>query len=86
MDERNLEQTLSELLQTIGNSANAAPEITSAVASGSHEKLQQAVTSLQDSLDYLRLMVKYLVFDLEATRRENAHLRKMLEEDSGESQ
>ena len=27
------------------------------------------------SLDYLRLSIKYLVFDLEATRRENAYLR-----------
>jgi len=38
------------------------------------------VRSLQDSLDHLRLSVKYLVFDLEATRRENTYLRKMLRE------
>ena len=30
-------------------------------------------------LDYLRLRVKYLTFDLEATRRENQYLRRMLE-------
>ena len=36
--------------------------------------------SLQESLDYLRLSIKYLVFDLEATRRENGYLRRMLEE------
>ena len=34
---------------------------------------------LQESLDYLRLSIKYLVFDLEATRRENQYLRKLLE-------
>jgi hypothetical protein len=34
-------------------------------------------------MDYLRLSIKYLVFDLEATRRENAHLRQMLEEEPG---
>ena len=35
---------------------------------------------LQESLDYLRLSVKYLVFDLEATRRENAYLRRLVEQ------
>src|SRR5436305_8349477 len=48
-----------------------------------HERLRATVSSLQESLDYLRLSIKYLVFDLEATRRENGYLRKMLEEQSG---
>jgi transcriptional antiterminator len=47
-----------------------------------HEKLRRTVSSLQESLDYLRLSIKYLVFDLEATRRENGYLRRMLEEAS----
>jgi hypothetical protein len=33
---------------------------------------------VEESLDHLRLHVKYLVFDLEATRRENRYLRQML--------
>lgn len=37
--------------------------------------------SLEDSLDFLRLNVKYLLFDLEATRRENEHLRQLLKEE-----
>lgn len=45
-----------------------------------HEKLRKTVGLLQDSLDQLRLSVKYLVFDLEATRRENDYLRKLLAE------
>ena len=44
-----------------------------------HERLRQQVSGLQESLDYLRLSIKYLVFDLEATRRENGYLRRMLE-------
>ncbi|MBX3396833.1 MAG: hypothetical protein KF841_15865 [Phycisphaerae bacterium] len=81
MDERSLEKTLTELLQTVGINS-AAPEIASAVQTTTqNDQLHQAVSNLQDSLDYLRLTVKYLLFDLEATRRENAHLRKMLEED-----
>src|SRR5436305_9202179 len=48
-----------------------------------HERLRATVSSLQESLDYLRLSIKYLVFDLEATRRENTYLRKMPEETTG---
>jgi hypothetical protein len=48
-----------------------------------HERLRATVSTLQESLDYLRLSIKYLVFDLEATRRENGYLRKMLEETTG---
>ncbi len=43
-----------------------------------HERMKESVAKLQESLDYLRLSVKYLVFDLEATRRENKYLRKMI--------
>ena len=41
-------------------------------------KLKKSET-LDESLEHLRLIVKYLLFDLEATRRENLYLRKMLE-------
>lgn len=44
------------------------------------ERIQASVSELQESLDYLRLSIKYLVFDLEATRRENAYLRKLVEQ------
>jgi len=47
-----------------------------------HERLRATVSSLQESLDYLRLSIKYMMFDLEATRRENGYLRRMLEESS----
>ncbi|QQE10672.1 hypothetical protein JD969_14335 [Planctomycetota bacterium] len=46
-----------------------------------HDQLKKTVDGLQESLDYLRLSIKYLVFDLEATRRENAYLRKIIEEE-----
>ncbi len=35
--------------------------------------MQQAIASMQEEMDNLRLSVKYLVFDLEATRRERDH-------------
>src|SRR4051812_40112096 len=51
-----------------------------------HERLKQTVSGLQESLDYLRLSVKYLVFDLEATRRENQYLRRLLDRQHGRAQ
>lgn len=48
-----------------------------------HQELKKTVHSLHESIDFLRLSIKYLLFDLEATRRENNYLRKMLEEQAG---
>jgi len=47
-----------------------------------HQKLRESVGGLQESLDYVRVSVKYLLFDLEATRRENAQLRKLIEDNN----
>lgn len=48
-----------------------------------HDRMRRAIAELQESLDYLRLGVKYLVFDLEATRRENQYLRALLDRMGG---
>ena len=42
-------------------------------------KVKEAV---HNKLDYLRLCFKDILFNLEATERENAYLRRMLEEDT----
>lgn len=86
MDENSFQKKLAELVQEIGNLPDAEKSKMTALAEQTkerHEKLRKTVNSLQDSIDYLRLSIKYLLFDLEATRRENAYLRKMLEEQSG---
>lgn len=44
------------------------------------EITRRIIHTLQEEMDTLRLSVKYLVFDLEATRRENEQLRRMLAE------
>jgi len=44
-----------------------------------HEDIGKTMGALQESIDFLRLSIKYVLFDLEATRRENAYLRKMLD-------
>ena len=48
-----------------------------------HGELKKNIACLQESLDFLRVSVKYLVFDLEATRRENTSLKKLLKEKNG---
>jgi hypothetical protein len=42
--------------------------------------MRREMAALEDSLDHVRLAIKYLVFDLEATKRENRLLREMLGE------
>ena len=85
MDEANLENKLKELAKEFGDVADPQHRklaVLAKQASESHKRLQKSVNSLQESLDYLRICIKYQLFDLEATRRENKYLRKMLEENS----
>ncbi len=82
MDEATFQAKLGELMSEISTlpaSERAKLEQLAKETQERHQQLRKSITSLQDSLDWLRLSVKYLVFDLEATRRENAYLRQMLE-------
>lgn len=51
-----------------------------------HDRMKKTLGELQESLDQLRLTVKYLVFDLEATRRENKYLRKLIDTQQDKSE
>jgi len=83
MDETNLEDKLNELVREFGEVSNPQYRKLAELAKQAQDnrkKLEKSINSLQESLDYLRVCIKYQVFDLEATRRENAYLRKLLEE------
>lgn len=85
MDDNVFEGKLNELVNEIGSIP--APEkkklvIWARQTHQGHKKLRKSVTNLQESLDYLRVSIKYLLFDLEATRRENTYLKKLLEENN----
>ena len=83
MDEANLEDKLNELVKEFGQSANPHQSKLAKLAEQARvnrKKLEKSINSLQESLDYLRVCIKYQVFDLEATRRENEYLKKLLEE------
>jgi hypothetical protein len=49
-----------------------------AEARRTHDQMGDTLKALRDSADHLRIAVKYLIFDLEATRRENDYLRQLL--------
>ena len=83
MDEQTFQAKFDELLNRIqalpgGHRANL--EQMAEETKQRRQRIQSSVSKLQESLDYLRLSVKYLVFDLEATRRENEYLRNLLEQ------
>ncbi len=83
MNEQDFQTKLSHLLgeiQHLPEDEQAKLKELAEATQARHAKLRKTMGSLQESLDYLRLSVKYLVFDLEATRRENEYLRKMLNE------
>ncbi len=89
MDEISFQQKMAEIMSRIRElpDENREGADTAAEAvNGRRERITRSVAELQESLDYLRLSVKYLIFDLEATRRENAYLRKMVEQSNREAE
>lgn len=81
MNDANFREKLFELMKDIDGVTK--PEKDKVIrltrkAKNSQDMLQLKLSNLQQSLDSLRLGLKYLIFDLEATRRENTDLRKRL--------
>lgn len=88
MNQEDFDARMSELLDKIGRLPDAERGPLQQLADQTRERrdrIQASIAELQESIDYLRLSVKYLVFDLEATRRENAYLRRLLEEHGRDS-
>ena len=84
MDETQFQAKLTELVSQIDKLPEDERERLRALATETRERqesIKQSVASMQENIDFLRLWIKYLLFDLEATRRENNYLRKMLEQD-----
>lgn len=82
MDEKTFQEKLDELARDIdGLPSDEQSKLKSLAdqAKERHAKMKRTINDLTESLDYLRLSVKYLVFDLEATRRENRYLRSLLD-------
>jgi hypothetical protein len=85
MNEETFQRKLAELIAEIGTlpaSERGKLELLAEQTRERHRQLKETVSSLQESIDFVRLSIKYMLFDLEATRRENEQLRKMLEDNS----
>ncbi len=85
MNEETFQRKLSELIAEIGTlpvGERDKLELMAEQTRERHRQLKDTVSSLQESIDFVRLSIKYMLFDLEATRRENQQLRKMLDENS----
>ena len=68
MTEQEFQTKLAELMGEITTLPQAERKKLEKLASETrerHERLRATVSTLQESLDYLRLSIKYLVFDLE---------------------
>jgi len=77
INEAAIRKDINDLIETI-TAAPLAGKATSPVP-GVYPSAPACEAKLADALNQLRLQVKYLLFDLEATRRENRYLRQMLE-------
>lgn len=88
MNEDAFQRKLSELISEIATlpaSERERLELLAEQTRERHRQLKETVTSLQESIDFVRLSIKYMLFDLEATRRENQQLRKMLDDENSQS-
>lgn len=88
MDESDLTDGLGKLVQEF-EGAGVGPQNRRLAkfaqqAKANRKKLEMNTGGLQELLDYLRVCIKYQLFDLEATRRENQFLRKLLQEHDDE--
>jgi len=88
MDEKTFQTKLASLMGEINTLPEGERKKLANLAEQTrerHDKMKKTVNDLQESLDYLRLSIKYLVFDLEATRRENKYLRDMINKQDADS-
>jgi len=78
MDEKLMRNKLGELAEIVAALPTPSEEGPSKGAYLSQPPPISAKSN-EDLIDHIRLQVKYVLFDLEATRRENRYLRQMLE-------
>lgn len=83
MNEAFFEKKLHELVSEIGFMPNSQQKkllLLTQKNQETHKQIKKSAHNLQEALDYLRVSIKYIMFDLEATRRENTYLKKLLED------
>jgi hypothetical protein len=87
MDNSMFKKKLDEIVKEVGSIPSPQKEKLIKLAKKAeknHSKLNKNIETLHQSIDYLRVCVKYLLFDLEATKRENARFKKIIEDSNGQ--
>jgi len=82
VDETVLREKIGEMLSEAQGTVALAPSEAAGADPSAQPRasgLRREMAMLEDNLDRLRLAIKYLVFDLEATKRENRLLRELLD-------
>ena len=74
MDEVALKKRMHELVEIL----SAMPQAQKVAGGAYHPELPKPASN-EDAFAFLQLHLKYLMFDVEATRRENRYLRQLLE-------
>jgi len=82
----NGEEKLKKLLENLIDETGIRPEFSSKIEVESKiymgdqvKNAKKETVSVQESVDDLRVCMKYLLFDLDATRRENLYYKRLLE-------
>lgn len=89
MGSENFQQKLNDLVKEIDHLPAVEQERLRNLAKDAQQRqtrMKSMIDNLTENLDYLRLSVKYLVFDLESTRRENKFLRELVENQQSNDQ
>ncbi len=84
MDEQSLNKRIRELIREIANLPSGNKKQT--VPMIADKKTKTNMDKINSSLCDLRIMVKYLQFDLEATRRERDRFQKRLKDLSSDTE
>lgn len=84
MEDAIFEERINELVKEIGSMPSTDKKkaiLLTRKPACPRDQSRKEVVRLQNSIDYLRVSIKYLLFDLEATRRENDYLSSLLKDD-----
>lgn len=82
MNKEQFAQALDELMGKIEDGPGSHADVLAQIANRriSMKEVQEIVSGINESFATIRLIIKYLVFDLEATRRERDQFRMLLED------
>ncbi len=78
MDERIVRERIAEMADALSAITRQSKDSAS-MGTYTPKTLHKSAQDIGEMLDQIRLVIKYLMFDIEATRRENSYLREMLE-------